>query len=260
MAVEPGYLNYSAPSIEDAARRCVKSGARVVVVAPYFLVAGKFVREDLPARLGEVRKLFPDVRFLLAGPLGDHPAMGAGVTDVLNRADYPQQWQAQAIGKALEECELRKDCPLYGSAMCRASEAVVGSNNEAVVIEGATNLRALMLVLHGSPRPEANEPALKLSQRLRDSGDFHYVIVAYLECNEPSISDALRQCAEAGANQAVVVPYFLHTGRHLVLDIPNLLIQAQKEHPRMEILLCDAVGTSPAISQALQARAAEALA
>src|SRR5688572_2943158 len=47
-----GFLNYSQPTFGEVLARCVASGASELIVQPYFLVPGKFVRDDL-ARLAE---------------------------------------------------------------------------------------------------------------------------------------------------------------------------------------------------------------
>ena len=49
--VEVGFLNYSEPPFADAFRRCVERGATQITVVPYFLVAGKFVKDDLPKQI-----------------------------------------------------------------------------------------------------------------------------------------------------------------------------------------------------------------
>jgi sirohydrochlorin ferrochelatase len=117
---------------------------------------------------------------------------------------------------------------------------------------------ALLLILHGSPRPEANEPALRIADTFRSAGNFQHVAVAYLECNEPSIGVAVHNCAALGITNIIAVPYFLHTGRHQVLDVPQLLIKAAAEHPELTIRMTDPVGTSPLIAGALAQRADEA--
>ncbi len=119
---------------------------------------------------------------------------------------------------------------------------------------------AIILILHGSPRPSANQPACQIAEVLRGSDRFSQVMMAYLECNSPTIPEALDECASSGAKRVIAVPYFLHAGRHIVLDVPNLLLEAELRHPQMQILICDAVGTSPLIAKALTGRAHEALA
>ncbi|HLK56589.1 MAG TPA: CbiX/SirB N-terminal domain-containing protein, partial [Chthonomonadaceae bacterium] len=46
--VTVGYLNYSEPPFLQAVAQCVAQGATRIIVAPYFLVPGYFVKVDLP--------------------------------------------------------------------------------------------------------------------------------------------------------------------------------------------------------------------
>ena len=117
---------------------------------------------------------------------------------------------------------------------------------------------SLLLILHGSPRPSANEPALLLAKKLNDDDRFRHVAVAYLECNEPAIPVGLDELVRQGETAIVVVPYFLHAGRHVVLDVPEILILWGKKNPEITVTLCDAVGQSPFVTSALQQRAIEA--
>ncbi|GIV97847.1 MAG: hypothetical protein KatS3mg057_2504 [Herpetosiphonaceae bacterium] len=73
--VEAGFLNYSRPSFADALARCVAKGAEQVIVQPYFLVPGKFVRIDIQRLVNISQATQPGLRLLLAPPFGDHPAL-----------------------------------------------------------------------------------------------------------------------------------------------------------------------------------------
>ena len=46
--VEVAHMELGEPSIEEAFGRCVRRGARSVVVAPFFLAPGRHVTQDLP--------------------------------------------------------------------------------------------------------------------------------------------------------------------------------------------------------------------
>ena len=81
--VETAFLELAAPTIAHAAQRCVEQGARRVVLLPYFLSAGVHVRDDLRHHCDELAARFPEVGFVLAEPLGPHPAL---VDIVLQRA------------------------------------------------------------------------------------------------------------------------------------------------------------------------------
>ncbi len=117
---------------------------------------------------------------------------------------------------------------------------------------------ALILILHGSPREEANAPAIRLASQLEKSGRYGKVKVAYMECNEPAICQAIEECAHEEITRVIALPWFLHAGRHLVLDVPSLLADAAARNPNLEITITDPIGSSPRLSEALAFRAREA--
>ena len=118
------------------------------------------------------------------------------------------------------------------------------------------NETGLLMILHGSPRPEANAPALRIAEKL--ANNYGRVIVGYLECNQPDVPTAIQRFAAANIKRIIVVPYFLHPGRHLVIDIPGHLLESMKIFPTTEILLSYAVGLSPQVTEVLAARAKQA--
>jgi len=117
----------------------------------------------------------------------------------------------------------------------------------------------LLMLAHGSPRPSANAALERLADRLRVSGDFDGVELGYLECNEPSIPDAIDRCAARGATEIVVVPWFLHTGTHVAQDLPEQIGAGVLRHPGVRIVLSDYVGLSPIVTEILADRAMSVL-
>ena len=118
---------------------------------------------------------------------------------------------------------------------------------------------ALLVMVHGSPRPVANEDMFAVVEEVKARGRFSLVAVGFMECNEPNIPDAIDGCVADGATRIVAVPYFLHTGTHVCDDLPTLLEEAQVRYPNVEFLLGDYLGLSPRVSDLLAARAADAV-
>lgn len=119
-------------------------------------------------------------------------------------------------------------------------------------------MRALLIMSHGSPRSEANEVVTRLAGVLESGTGHELVRVGYLDVNEPTILQAIDQCIAAGASEIIAVPYFLHSGKHVVRDLPDLLEVAQARHPGVRILMTDYVGRDPLIDSVLLARVNEA--
>ncbi len=119
-------------------------------------------------------------------------------------------------------------------------------------------INALLVMVHGSPRPIANTDMFTVVDVVRQRGLYPVVEVGFMECNEPSIPDAIARCIEQGAERVVAVPYFLHTGNHVTDDLPTLLQEAQARYPCVDFLMGDYLGHDPLLADIILERAAEA--
>jgi sirohydrochlorin cobaltochelatase len=119
--VECGFLNYSEPSFEEAVERCRTAGARRIVVLPYFLVAGKFVTDDLPPRIEAARMLHPELQFEVASALLDEPLLAQAIIESADRSEHVIARSGADLPNA-EDCELRPRCPLYQTHICPGTE------------------------------------------------------------------------------------------------------------------------------------------
>jgi sirohydrochlorin ferrochelatase len=107
-------------------------------------------------------------------------------------------------------------------------------------------MKALLLVAHGSRRQQSNDEVDKLAEQLRERCGEEYQIVhsAFLELADTLIPDGIRRCAQEGATEIVVLPYFLNSGRHVVTDIPEEVDSVRDELPGVEIKLASHLGAS----------------
>ena len=114
-------------------------------------------------------------------------------------------------------------------------------------------MKALLLVAHGSRREASNDEIRELTQKLSaKSGDnFIDVRCAFLELAEPSIPDGIGQCAEQGANEVLVLPYFLSAGRHVAEDIPSEIDKKRGELPDVQIRLLPYFGSLEQVTDLL---------
>lgn len=119
---------------------------------------------------------------------------------------------------------------------------------------------ALLVMVHGSPRPVANDDMYEVVQMVREQPIFLTVEVGFMECNEPTIPVAIANCVAHDAQRIIAVPYFLHLGNHVTEDLPILLEQAQADYPSVEFLIGDWLGHDPAIENIMWDRFNETLA
>ncbi|GAA5514184.1 hypothetical protein Dcar01_02937 [Deinococcus carri] len=70
-----GFLEFNAPTLDEAAREAVAAGAREVVLVPGVLLAATHAKNDLPSELNALRQEFPDVTFHYGAAMDLHPAL-----------------------------------------------------------------------------------------------------------------------------------------------------------------------------------------
>jgi sirohydrochlorin ferrochelatase len=110
-------------------------------------------------------------------------------------------------------------------------------------IDGPT---AIVLIAHGSRTVSANKAHRQMAVDLEAMLAMP-VWAAFLELADPLIPAAIHQATAAGAAKVLVLPYFLYPGRHLSLDIPELVATTAAMHPEVEIVTMPGFGEDPAV-------------
>lgn len=114
-------------------------------------------------------------------------------------------------------------------------------------------MNALLLVAHGSRRQQSNNEVTALTDKLRNSCHDDYKIVhsGFLELATPSIPEGIESCINDGATQVTILPYFLNSGRHVVEDVPDIVVEAKNRHPEVDIIVAPHLGASPLMVELL---------
>lgn len=104
-------------------------------------------------------------------------------------------------------------------------------------------MKGLLLIAHGSPRPEANDEFKDLCDKVAVKLPQVAVQPAFLERAEPDISAAFDQLA-AKATDIRVLPYFLVRGKHSQVDIPRIVAECSARHRSVTVTILDPIGSS----------------
>lgn len=233
--VAAGFLNYRQPTFGEALERCVAEGATEVVVQPYFLVPGKYVHEDLQRQLDAGQIAHPGLPLRLAAPFGNHPALARLVLQRALEADYLAANPQIALGGRRRLDDGASWRPLH-----------------------TQHRTGLLIMAHGSPDPRANTPIYDIARRVRAAGRYAMVTVCFLDLNQPSIPAAIDEMAAQGLTHMIAAPYFLHLGRHVAEDLPELIEAARQRNPGCAIIQAEHLGYDRHLLAAIADRIAEA--
>jgi sirohydrochlorin ferrochelatase len=118
--------------------------------------------------------------------------------------------------------------------------------------------RAILLVDHGSRRPEANAQLEAVAAEVAKRAPDVFVTCAHMELAPPDIAAGIAACAGAGADAVVVHPYFLAPGRHTTRDIPRLVREAAALHPGLDVRVSEPLGLHPKLVEVVLDRVAQA--
>ena len=84
--VEYAFLQYVRPTPDEALDRCIRQGAKEILIIPFFMQAGAHVTKDIPAFLDKARTQHPECNIRSTDYVGAHPLMTQIVMDLVDKA------------------------------------------------------------------------------------------------------------------------------------------------------------------------------
>lgn len=112
---------------------------------------------------------------------------------------------------------------------------------------------ALLIVDHGSRKPDAHVHLLWVAEQVRRRRPGLPVYVAHMELATPSIQQAVDACSADGVEELIVHPFFLVPGLHAADDVPRLVAAAALAHPRLRVRVTEATGSVAGIADLILA-------
>ena len=118
--------------------------------------------------------------------------------------------------------------------------------------------RAVLLVGHGSKLAGSKDAIDQVIEALRKTEPSTYFQAAFLELHPPNIPQGIDLCFNQGAEEVIVIPYFVQAGKHVVQDIPQIVSEAKTKYPGKNIRLADYLGFDSRIASVVSDRIRQA--
>jgi sirohydrochlorin cobaltochelatase len=112
-------------------------------------------------------------------------------------------------------------------------------------------VKALIIAAHGSRRIESGREVSSLVHRLSQkvTGSFDMVEHAFLQFAEPLLEQKIEETVQKGAAKIVIFPFFISSGSHILVDIPELVEKARSIHPGVEFIVTRPLGKIETIEE-----------
>ncbi|HSS46714.1 MAG TPA: CbiX/SirB N-terminal domain-containing protein [Burkholderiales bacterium] len=81
MPVELAFLEIMQPSLDQAIAALVAKNIKTIGIIPLFMAQGGHLKEDLPRRLSEIKKLNPAISFRISPPIGEVEGILTAIAD-----------------------------------------------------------------------------------------------------------------------------------------------------------------------------------
>ena len=116
---------------------------------------------------------------------------------------------------------------------------------------------AIILLGHGSRVPDAGKDMERVSARLQEKYGYKLVEVLFHVEAWTSFPGSVREVLKLGASKVLVIPYFLHSGLHLVLDLPEMLQEQARRFPGVTLRIGGGLGSMKVLVDLIQTRIEE---
>lgn len=118
----------------------------------------------------------------------------------------------------------------------------------------ASDKTGLIIICHGSPLPAANDGFVALVGRIAARLGAGNVLPAFFALVRPNIPDQIAELASRGVSRIMLMPYFLFQGKHVDVDIPNILADCHEWFPNVALELLPTLENDPAVENAVVQR------
>ncbi len=106
-------------------------------------------------------------------------------------------------------------------------------------------MKSLLIIAHGSKKEASNKEICEMAGKMnKQNTNFDLVSAGFLELTKPNIPTAINYQIAQGADEVVVLPYFLSKGKHVSIDIPEQVAIAQAQNPNIKIDIKPYIGSA----------------
>lgn len=116
---------------------------------------------------------------------------------------------------------------------------------------------AVILLGHGSRVENAGRCMEMVGAMLKDKYGYRVVETCHMSRLGPHFPEAFDRCLANGARHILLIPYFLHEGVHMKMDIPGMMQERVAKHPEVHLVMGKHLGFDSLLADLVQKRIEE---
>ncbi|MGB1226498.1 MAG: sirohydrochlorin chelatase [Poseidonibacter sp.] len=111
-------------------------------------------------------------------------------------------------------------------------------------------MKAIIFIAHGSKKDKSNNEFKNLVENIsKNVKTYELKKAAFLELASPSIEETAIEFIKKGAKDISFYPYFLNSGKHVLIDVPEIIDGLKKEYKDINFTLLNHFGKSKRIEE-----------
>jgi len=131
--------------------------------------------------------------------------------------------------------------------------AAVEQNHDTAAVD------AVILLGHGSRVKNAGRSMEMVGAMLKEKYGYRVVETCHMSRLGPHFPEAFDKCLAMGARHILLIPYFLHEGVHMKMDIPGMMQARVAKHPEVRLVMGKNLGFDMLLADLVQRRIEESV-
>lgn len=110
-------------------------------------------------------------------------------------------------------------------------------------------MKAIILIAHGSKKSSSNNEFLSMVENIEEHSNYDFTKAAFLELADPNIQEVTEELVSKQVKKIYFYPFFLNSGKHVLIDIPNIIDSFKEEYKEVDFTLLNHFGKSEKIHE-----------
>ncbi|MEL4106893.1 CbiX/SirB N-terminal domain-containing protein [Oscillospiraceae bacterium WX1] len=115
-------------------------------------------------------------------------------------------------------------------------------------------MTGILLLAHGSREGDTEKTMAQITSFVKEILVSDMIEEAYLQFRDKNLEAGIKNLIDKGADNIVVIPYFLFAGIHIKEDIPAEIAALNEKYPHVKMTMGSTLGTDRRLAEIVSDR------